>query len=42
MGKPIPRNEIIKNLKVKIDKPVIGCGAGTAYPPNLKKPAVRI
>jgi len=31
MGKPIPRNEIIKNLKDKIARgePVIGCGAGT-------------
>ena len=31
MGKPIPRNEIIKNLKDKIARrePIIGCGAGT-------------
>ena len=31
MGQRIPRNEIIKNLKNKIEqgKPVIGCGAGT-------------
>ncbi len=31
MGKRIPKNEIIKNLKNKIEqgKPVIGCGAGT-------------
>jgi predicted TIM-barrel enzyme len=31
MGKRIPKNEIIKNLKNKIEqgKPVVGCGAGT-------------
>jgi predicted TIM-barrel enzyme len=31
MGKQIPRNEIIKNLKEKIaqGEPIIGCGAGT-------------
>ncbi len=31
MGKRIPRNEIIKNLKDKVarGKPIIGCGAGT-------------
>ena len=31
MGKRIPKKEIIKNLKNKIEqgKPVIGCGAGT-------------
>ena len=31
MGRRIPRNEIIKNLKDKIaqGEPIIGCGAGT-------------
>ena len=31
MGRQIPRNEIIKNLKDKIaqGEPIIGCGAGT-------------